>query len=162
MYGYNPTLMPIVSDMKSLIQKMDTKPVAAMNDLINLAVQAGIGVNPQTLTDVVVAIVDKCNGDFDTSKEAMLLIMRILQVPQSQIDQIYIDELGIGAKEAKKLSYEQIAERYAKYKVNREAPLTGWAYSDEERAKQEQKKITGQSQWKKLVKERNELKEPKQ
>lgn len=158
LYGYNPELMPIVSDIKRLVQMWDSKPVAAYNELFNLGTQALSGVNPQTLTDAIVAVVDACNGDLDTSKEAMLLIMRIINAPQSQIDNLIIDELGIGLDEAKKLPYDEIARRYARYKVNREAPITGpILYSDEERKAMEDKKITGNSGWKQKIKERQEL-----
>jgi len=158
LYGYNPELMPIVSDIKRLVQMWDSKPVAAYNELFNLGTQALSGVNPQTLTDAIVAVVDACNGDLDTSKEAMLLIMRIINAPQSQVDNFIIDELGIGMDEAKKLPYDEIARRYARYKVNREAPITGpILYSDEERKAMEDKKITGNSGWKQKIKERQEL-----
>jgi hypothetical protein len=149
--NYDPSLLPIISDMKSAYKKMSYDPVAGANDLINLAIQAGIGVNPQTLTDAVVAVVDACGGDLDTSKEAMLLIMRVLQVPQSQVDEIYIDELGENAASAKRMSVSEMAERYARYKVNKGAPITGWAYSDEAEEKREKAYL---KRFKKLVKER--------
>ena len=149
--NYDPSLLPIISDMKSAYKKMSYDPVAGANDLINLAIQAGIGVNPQTLTDAVVAVVDACGGDLDTSKEAMLLIMRVLQVPQSQVDEIYIDELGENAASAKRMSVSEMAERYARYKVAKGAPITGWAYSDEAEEKREKAYL---KRFKKLVKER--------
>ena len=158
LYSFSPSLMPVVSDMKNLLQKMSSDQFEAWNDVFFLGTQALTGVNPQTFTDTIAAIVDACSGDLDTSKEVMILIMRILQVPQSQIDKIYIDELGIGADEAKKLPYEEIAERYAKYKVNREAPLRMVIPDD---AKEEQigkKKKT----FKKKVTEREKLHNPKE
>ena len=124
------------------------------NELVNLAVQATIGTNPQTITDAVVAVVDACDGDLGTAKEAMLLIMRVLQVPQSQIDKIYIDELGVTAGAARRMSYGQMAKRYADYKIMRDAPLTGWAYSDEERKKKVKSK---EATFKKKVNERKKL-----
>lgn len=153
--NYDPSLLPIISDMKSAYKKMSYDPVAGANDLFNLAVQAGLGVNPQTLTDAVVAVVDACGGDLETSTEAMLLIMRVLQVPQSQVDQIYIDELGVNADKARTMSAGEMAERYAKYKVAKGAPLTGWAYSDEAEEKREKAYL---KRFKKLVKERKESK----
>lgn len=153
--NYDPSLLPIISDMKSAYKKMSYDPVAGANDLVNLAVQAGLGVNPQTLTDAVVAVVDACGGDLETSTEAMLLIMRVLQVPQSQVDQIYIDELGVNADKARTMSAGEMAERYAKYKVAKGAPLTGWAYSDEAEEKREKAYL---KRFKKLVKERKESK----
>ena len=125
--------MPLASDLAAILQKMPKDKVAAMNDVVNLLVQSGVGVNPQSLTDAVVAIMDYCGDDAQTSRECALLIARILNCPQSQTDKIYFDELGATAAEASKMTPAEIAERYAEYKIHRNAPLTGWAYSEEAR-----------------------------
>ena len=125
--------MPLASDLATILQKMPKDKVAAMNDVVNLLVQSGVGVNPQSLTDAVVAIMDYCGDDAETSRECALLITRILNCPQSQTDKIYFDELGATAAEASKMTPAEIAERYAEYKIHRNAPLTGWAYSEEAR-----------------------------
>lgn len=125
--------MPLASDLATILQKMPQDKVAAMNDVVNLLVQSGVGVNPQSLTDAVVAIMDYCGDDAQTSRKCALLIARILNCPQSQTDKIYFDELGATAEEAGKMTPAEIAERYAEYKTHRNAPLTGWAYSDEAR-----------------------------
>ena len=125
--------MPLASDLATILQKMPKDKVAAMNDVVNLLVQSGVGVNPQSLTDAVVAIMDYCGDDAETSRECALLIARIFNCPQSQTDKIYFDELGATAAEASKMTPAEIAERYAEYKIHRGAPLTGWAYSEEAR-----------------------------
>lgn len=125
--------MPLASDLATILQKMPKDKVAAMNDVVNLLVQSGVGVNPQSLTDAVVAIMDYFGDDAETSRECALLIARILNCPQSQTDKIYFDELGATAAEASKMTPAEIAERYAGYKIHRGAPLTGWAYSEEAR-----------------------------
>lgn len=125
--------MPLASDLAAIMQKMPKDKVAAMNDVVNLLVQSGVGVNPQSLTDAVVAIMDYCGDDAETSRECALLIARILNCPQSQTDKIYFDELDATAAEASKMTPAEIAERYAEYKIHRGAPLTGWAYSEEAR-----------------------------
>ena len=135
--GLNPLTatkeMPLSADIQNIISKWNKDKVAAMNDVVNLLVQSGVGVNPQSLTDAVVAIMDYCGDDAQTSRECALLIARILNCPQSQTDKIYFDELGATAEEAGKMTPAEIAERYAEYKIHRNAPLTGWAYSDEAR-----------------------------
>ena len=156
LYGRSFLELPLASDTEQLLQHMQTDPLMAATDLINLAVQIGIGSNPQTLTDAVVAIVDACNGDFETATEAMLCIMRILQVPQSQIDKIMIDEIGMTAKDGRELSYEDIARRYTEYKMRRNAPLLESFYPDELREKREK---SHQTTFKKKVNERKKLKE---
>ena len=125
--------MPLASDLAAILQKMPKDKVAAMNDVVNLLVQSGVGVNPQSLTDAVVAIMDYCGDDAETSRECALLIARIINCPQSQTDKIYFDELAATAAEASKMTPAEIAERYVEYKIHRGAPLTGWAYSEEAR-----------------------------
>ena len=125
--------MPLSSDLQNIVNKWNKDKVAAMNDVTNLMVQSGIGVNPQSLTDAVVAIMDYCGDDANTSRECALLITRIINCPQSQIDKIYFDELNATAAEAQGVTPAEIAERYARYKMHRGAPLTGWAYTDEAR-----------------------------
>lgn len=135
--GLNPLTaskeMPLSADIQSIVSKWNKDKVAAMNDVVNLLVQSGVGVNPQSLTDAVVAIMDYCGDDAETSRECALLIARIFNCPQSQTDKTYFDELGATAAEASKMTPAEIAERYAEYKIHRGAPLTGWAYSEEAR-----------------------------
>lgn len=125
--------MPLSSDLQNIVNKWNKDKVAAMNDVTNLMVQSGIGVNPQSLTDAVVAIMDYCGDDANSSRECALLITRIINCPQSQIDKIYFDELNATAAEVQGMTPAEIAERYARYKMHRGAPLTGWAYTDEAR-----------------------------
>ena len=49
------------------------------------------------------------------------------------------------------MSPGEMAERYARYKVAKGAPLTGWAYSDEAEEKREKAYL---KRFKKLVNER--------
>lgn len=127
--------MPLASDLENIWTKWNTDEVSAMNDVINLLVQSAVGVNPQSLTDAVVAIMDVCGDDAQTSRECALLMTRIINCPQSQLDKIYFDELGATGEEASQMTPYEIAERYARYKVRRGAPLTGWAYGNEQREK---------------------------
>ncbi len=127
--------MPLASDVLSILKKMDKDQVSAMNDVVNLLVQSTVGVNPQSLTDAVVAVMDYCGDDAETSRECALLIARVLNCPQSQLDKIYFDELDASGEEASQMTPSEIAERYARYKVRRGAPLTGWAYGNEQREK---------------------------
>lgn len=127
--------MPLASDVVSILRKMDKDYVSAMNDVVNLLVQSGLGFNPQSLTDAVVAVMDYCGEDAQTPRECALLISRITNCPQSQIDKIYFDEIDATGEEASTMTPEEIAERYAEYKLHRNAPLTGWAYDKEGRKK---------------------------
>ena len=125
--------MPAVSDLINILQTWPKDKVEAINDCLNLLTQSAVGVNPQSVTDALVAILDYCGDDAQTSKECALLISRIINCPPSQIDKIYFDELGVDGVTASKMTPSQIAKRYARYKRMRQAPLTGWMYSDDER-----------------------------
>ena len=123
--------MPLASDLNAIYEKFGYDKVAATNDVINLLVQAGVGVNPQSLTDAVVGVMDYCDNNPTDARECALLIARIFNTPQSQLDKIYFDEIDLDGSDASKLSPKQIAERYAKYKMRRNAPLTGWMYGED-------------------------------
>ena len=147
--------LPAISDTKTVLQTSDSDPVKGMNQVIDLVVQSKFGVNPQTVTDVVVAIMDACNGDLGLAKEMALLLMRVTQFPQSAIEDFYFDEIDMSGKDASRASAQELIDRYAKYKVNRTVPLTGWRYTDAEREKKEKNQKT---QIKKKLKERKETK----
>lgn len=125
--------MPLASDISAIIKKFaGGKNIEAINDIVNLAVQSGIGVNPQSITDVVVAITDACGDDPRLSHEAAICIMRILQVPQSQLDKMYFDEVGLSGREISQYTPGQLAQRYAEYRIMRGTPFVPWTWGDEE------------------------------
>lgn len=128
--NYDPTLMPLMSDAKNVISEFSRDNVAAINSIVNLVVQMGLGVNPQTVEDMVLAIIDAAKGDPVVAQEALILGMRLIEAPQSQIEQIYLDEIQLSAVDAQKMTIPELAERYARYKTGRGATLTGWLYTD--------------------------------
>lgn len=121
---------PILSDIMQAAKKADKDQMAAANDVINILVGMGTGINPQTITDWAAAIIDY-NSDAQTQHECALLVARLLSCPQSQLEKVYFEELDMDALEASQLTPDQLAERYAEYKMFREAPLTGWLRSEE-------------------------------
>lgn len=128
--NYDPTLMPLMSDAKNVISEFSRDNVAAINSIVNLVVQMVLGVNPQTIEDMVLAIIDAAKGDPVVAQEALILGMRLIEAPQSQIEQIYLDEIQLSAVDAQKMTIPELAERYARYKTSRGATLTGWLYTD--------------------------------
>ena len=126
--------MPLASDINTIGSKfVGGKNAEAINDILNLLVQMGVGMNPQSLTDTAIAITDACGDDPALSHEAAIFAMRVLQVPQSQIDKMYFDEVDLTGEETSKLTPAQLAQRYAEYKVKRGTPLAPWSWGDEER-----------------------------
>ena len=152
-YGYSFGSLPLMDDIQNTLSKFDSDKVAAINDVLNILVASTTGVNLQTLTDTAVAIIDAVDADPATSKEVVMLIMRIMQVPQSQIDEIYIDELGINAREARDLNPDALAHRYAEYKRKKAAPITGIFYDKEGKEKADEKYV---KRFNKMRKERIE------
>jgi hypothetical protein len=138
-FGKSLHFIPMISDIESTRNHFSSNQVRGMNDLVNILMQSAIGVNPQTVTDWAVAAADACNGDFGLAKECGLFMLRFLSIPQSQLDEIYLDELGMDALEASKLDADKLAKRWARSKVNRDAPLTGWRYSQVDREEAEDK-----------------------
>lgn len=107
-----------MQDLKKVLEDLndDNKLPRGLNSLCNLALSAGIGVSPQTMTEVVCAADDFFGADSREARDYVLLTMGILNCPQSQIDMIYLDQLDLTAREARKLSARQLAERYARRK----------------------------------------------
>jgi hypothetical protein len=134
-------LLPLMSDLQSVMNKSLTGDKSALVDGVNLLIQSGIGVNPQTFTDAVVATIDAFNGDFGAWKEFAFAVARIMQTPSGAMDMLYIDELGMFAHDARNLRMEDLAKRWAIYKRRKDNFLLGWAYSEEEEKKLEEKLI---------------------
>jgi hypothetical protein len=125
--------MPVTQDIDNIVREFGYDRYAALNDLLNTLASVTTGANPATFSDAAVAIFDACQGDMPTIREVTFCLARIAQVPQSQLSQIYFEELGCMGDEAKTLTPQQVAERYARYKVMKGAPLMHWFYSDEVR-----------------------------
>ena len=50
--------MPLVSDLSDILKTFPKDNVEALNDCVNLLTQSAVGVNPQSITDAMVAIMD--------------------------------------------------------------------------------------------------------
>ncbi len=161
-YEINP--LPLFADIQGMIKKGKYDKLAAAQDLFNIIAQSSVGVNPQTFTDIWNAAMDYGAPAWDGTsysgpdadnlsrpKEFALFIMRLMNAPTSSWRNKYIDELDMSADDAKKLSYEEMAKRYAHYKHWKDAPVMGWLRSDEER---QEKMKSIRKQFKKAVAER--------
>ena len=125
--------MPLTSDIMAAFQKLGNgQHTEAFNDIVNIVVQAGIGVNPQSITDTVLAIMDACGDDPALAHEAIICVFRILQVPQSQIDKMYFDEVGLSGANVSKYSIEDLVRRYAAFKIKRGRFSAPWSWNDTE------------------------------
>lgn len=148
-YEVNP--LPLFSDVQGMLSHFSYDEVAGMEDLLAIAMQSATGVNPHTVTDMIDACIDYSHGDMLKAREIELFIMRVMNAPSATSDNLYIDELGMSNKDARKLSYEEMARRYADYKYRKEVPLMGWLHSDEA---EEKRKESLMKQFEKKVSER--------
>lgn len=139
--NFHPSLSPAGSDIASLWNEMLKDPVAGTSELVNILMQAGFGVNPQVLTNTVVAIVDACDGDMELSKEVGIALLRVLQAPQSNIDKLIMDEIDFTKDKGLDITIDEFAKNYADYKKRINAPVIWRAYSDENEKKIEDKYI---------------------
>ena len=128
--------MPLGTEFERAARNMvGGKHLEALNDMINLAVQMGVGVNPKTIEDMVVGVedmIEACNGDVELAHEGVICAARILNCPRSQVDKLYFDEIGMSGEEAKRLTPQQIVERYARMQVKQSRPLMFWTWDDKE------------------------------
>ena len=148
---FDPALLPLQADIMKIIQKFDkdfaggektvSETWSAITDVIGLGIQSGIGVNPETFTSILASIVDwgwgrnQTKVDFGPAKEALFFALRFVNTPNTQLDQMYIDEIGMTGAEARKFTPEEIAKRYAFYKTHG-STITAWhLYSREQQDK---------------------------
>lgn len=133
----------LVSDMaEQILGKSSGKPADAVYDIVNMIVAMSTGVNPKSIVEPTVGIIDvvqNWGGDAKLAHEVALGWCRLLNVPQTSLDQVYVDEIGLSAKDAKQLSAEQFAERWCRYKRRRGAGWMSPLTSDESDAEQEGK-----------------------
>ena len=133
-FGFNGETTPATAALADIIEALDNGNTdKALHETVNFAVSLGIGANPQYVENTLTACLDFFGHDEKTRKDYEMFVLRLLSVPQSQLDDIYIDELGLSGKEAGSMTPEQLAQRYAEYKVKRGYFLTPWAWDDKER-----------------------------
>lgn len=133
---YNPRTikkdMPVSSDLALLLQKFaQGKNEEALYSLFTMAVQMGVGVNPESISDFILSVTDICGGDMALANEAAIFAARFVNAPQSQIKDLYFDEIGMTGEEASHYTPQQLAERYAKYQVKRGRMIEPWTWGDE-------------------------------
>lgn len=137
--NFNP--LPIISDMQSIFNSFGADNWSGVNDVFNLLVQMGVGVNPETVTNMTWGIIDACQGDMDLSKKAAFAFLRLINAPSTQVDKLYMDELGITKDEASRMSWEELAKKYARYHAVKDATVIAPFLSDEAEEAREEKYV---------------------
>lgn len=136
-----------MQDMETIADLMQTDPVRAAGEVLNILVAMGVGVNPQTFTDMFVALAD--TEDWSDPRELAMLVLRLINAPNSKLELLEADE----AMENYGANIEEITREYAEYQKSKRAPLTRLMYSDDS----EQKAIERyEKRFKKILDERFE------
>lgn len=133
-------LLPAEQEMSGTIDALTgNNPWKGAHRTINLLTQMLTGANPQILEDWVVAGMDFFGADEKSGEEWGRLAMRILHVPQNQLDMLYLDKLGLWADDARKEPPAKLARRWAHYKATRSNITGALAMSAEKWAEEEEK-----------------------
>ncbi len=133
-------LLPAEQEMSGAIDALTgNNPWKGAHRTINLLTQMLTGANPQILEDWVVAGMDFFGADEKSGEEWGRLAMRILHVPQNQLDMLYLDKLGLWADDARKEPPAKLARRWAHYKATRSNITGALAMSAEKWAEEEEK-----------------------
>ena len=132
---------PFVTSFSRIVDQFGRDKYEAACMCVNLLTVTLTGVDPSVVTDAFVSIADAFNGDFGAAKEFCIAMYRLNQFPQKQIDEIYIDELGIWGKDIKGTDMGTLARRYADYMRHRNAPYLDWARDDDAEQKANDKYI---------------------
>lgn len=122
---------PLLGDISMIMRHMDSDAVEACNDIVNILASMVTGANPQMIANWTAAFMDKCGGDKAMSNEWALFVARLINTPQSQLDKIYFKEVGLTGSEAIKLTPDELAQRFAIYKVRRGYLFTPWEWNNE-------------------------------
>lgn len=134
------SLLPFEQEASGAVDALTgNNPWKGVHKTINLLSQMFSGGNPQLVEDWVVAGMDFFGADEKNGEEWALLGMRIFQVPQSQLDMIYLDKLGLWSDEARKEPPAKLARRWAHYKATRSNITGALAMSAEKWAEEEEK-----------------------
>lgn len=140
---------PLEQGIETIIRDVRYGTLAELaNDMVDVMVGMGTGIRPSTISNMVLGVYDaihaKTDGDpandLEATREFWLSVGRVLSVPQSQLDLLYVDEFGCSGAELKKIveggdqkKVDALVERYVEYKKNMRLPLTGGHTFDEER-----------------------------
>ena len=139
--------LPIEQDINKILEDLQYDRYSEIvNDIVDVLVGSGTGIRPTTLTNMVIGIYDTVHSltdgnpqnDLKTTREIVLLMGRLMSLPQSQLDKIYIDELGCTAQEVQNImqgntdKVNALAERYIEYHKLARLPLTGGNTLNEE------------------------------
>lgn len=144
--------LPFTQDVKKAMSSLKNDQYAEFaSHALSVLMQSGTGFDPQTAVDMIARVVTTLDSeqDLDAAEQALRVSQAVLSIPQSQYEQMLIDEVIDNRRD-----YRDALADYKRYISIHKAPLTWYMRSDESENKTDK---SAETRFKKLYNERKEL-----
>ena len=144
--------LPFTQDVKKAMSSLKNDRYAEFaSQALSVLMQSGAGFDPQTAADMIARVVTTLDSeqDLDAAEQALRVSQAVLSIPQSQYEQILIDEVIDNRRD-----YRDALADYQRYMSVHNAPLTWYMRNDESQEKADK---SAETRFKKLYDERKEL-----
>lgn len=144
--------LPFTQDVKKAMSSLKNDQYAEFaSQALSVLMQSGAGFDPQTAVDMIARVVTTLDSeqDLDAAEQALRVSQAVLSIPQSQYEQMLIDEVIDNRRD-----YRDALADYKRYISIHKAPLTWYMRSDESDNKTDK---SAETRFKKLYNERKEL-----
>lgn len=144
--------LPFTQDVKKAMSSLKNDQYAEFtSQALSVLMQSGAGFDPQTAADMIARTVTTLDSeqDLDAAEQALRVSQAVLSIPQSQYEQMLIDEVIDNRSD-----YRDALADYKRYISIHKAPLTWYMRSDESENKTDK---SAETRFKKLYNERKEL-----
>lgn len=144
--------LPFTQDVKKAMSSLKNDQYAEFaSQALSVLMQSGTGFDPQTAVDMIARVVTTLDSeqDLDAAEQALRVSQAVLSIPQSQYEQMLIDEVIDNRRD-----YRDALADYKRYISIHKAPLTWYMRSDESENKTDK---SAETRFKKLYNERKEL-----
>lgn len=144
--------LPFTQDVKKAMLSLKNDQYAEFtSQALSVLMQSGAGFDPQTAADMIARIVTTLDSeqDLDAAEQALRVSQAVLSIPQSQYEQMLIDEVIDNRRD-----YRDALADYKRYISIHKAPLTWYMRSDESENKTDK---SAETRFEKLYNERKEL-----
>lgn len=144
--------LPFTQDVKKAMSSLKNDQYAEFtSQALSVLMQSGAGFDPQTAADMIARIVTTLDSkqNLDAAEQALRVSQAVLSIPQSQYEQMLIDEVIDNRRD-----YRDALADYKRYISIHKAPLTWYMRSDESENKTDK---SAETRFKKLYNERKEL-----
>ena len=144
--------LPFTQDVKKAMSSLKNDRYAEFaSQALSVLMQSGAGFDPQTAADMIARVVTTLDSeqDLDAAEQALRVSQAVLSIPQSQYEQMLIDEVIDNRRD-----YRDALADYQRYMSIHKAPLTWYMRSDESENKTDK---SAKTHFDRLMKERKEL-----